>query len=123
VRVAGVSALLTFVILCLFAVVVGQLTSAASARTSTASCRRRRGDLSTRIRIHVDPNNRILSYEPPLDVYAAPEHAVIRVLSQDGRQLATSTRRKPPRLARACSRRRLQRRDSHGREISVGSSH
>jgi signal transduction histidine kinase len=86
VRLAGVSALLTFVILCAFAVAVGSLT----VRRIRSDFNRQVADtaqqLPSQLSIKVDPRTfQIVGIEPPLEDLVSPEHsAVIRILSLAG---------------------------------------
>ena len=86
VRLAGVSALLTFVILCGFAVAVGSLT----VRRIRSDFNREVADtaqqLPTQLSIKVNPTtSQIVGIEPPLADFALPEHsAVIRVFTLGG---------------------------------------
>jgi signal transduction histidine kinase len=88
-RLAGTSALLTFVILCAFAVAVGTLTT-----------RRVRSDFNHQIAafasslrdepltIRIAPTRTTVS--PPLTAIPRPEHSVIRIVTQDGQVLAAT---------------------------------
>jgi signal transduction histidine kinase len=92
-RLAGTSALLTFVILCAFAVAVGTLTT-----------RRVRSDFNHQIAafassLRDEPLTiRITATHttvvPPLTAIPAPEHSVIRIVTQDG-QLLSATPKAP----------------------------
>ena len=89
-RLAGVSALLTFVILCAFAVAIGSLTvhriRADFNRqvTSTAT------ELPSQLSIRVDPSSyRIVTIQPPLADFASPsDHAVIKIFTLGGTLVA-----------------------------------
>jgi hypothetical protein len=88
-RLAGTSALLTFVILCAFAVAVGTLTT-----------RRVRSDFNHQIAafassLRDEPLTiRITATHttvvPPLTAIPAPEHSVIRIVTQDGQVLSAT---------------------------------
>ena len=85
VRLAGVSALLTFVILCAFAIAVGSLT----VRRIRSDFNRQVADtaqqLPSRLSIKVDPRTQLVSIEPPLEDLVSPEHTeVIRILTLGG---------------------------------------
>ena len=78
VRLAGVSALLTFVILCGFAVAIGSLRSTGSARTSTAG---RRSGEGAAVGDRRSPVRAVHGQRHPPGRLALPsDHAVIRVL-------------------------------------------
>jgi two-component system OmpR family sensor kinase len=93
-RLASVSALLTFVILCAFALVVGSETvhrirsdfnrdvSAAATNLATLLQVGGTGNVAEGFRVHV--------VSPDLNKYAASEHAAIRVLTEAGGVLATT---------------------------------
>ena len=89
-RLAAVSALLTFVILTGFAVVIGQVTAARVRADFNNQVAAAVDDLSDRFGFHHEGPNfqRIVFDSPDLDVYAASNSAVIRVLQRDGRILA-----------------------------------
>jgi len=87
-RLAGTSALLTLFILCVFALFIGRLTadrirSDFGHQTAAAA-----DDLRDRLTIEVDETGRVVGVVPNLDLYAAGEHAVIRVLALDGTPIA-----------------------------------
>jgi two-component system, OmpR family, sensor kinase len=92
-RLAGVSALLTFIILCVFALIVGSLTvhriRADFDREVSASAT----EFAGLLRIEVTAAD-TLRVQPNLDRYAASAHAVIRILYPAGNVLET-TRRAP----------------------------
>jgi signal transduction histidine kinase len=88
-RLAAVSTALTFVILCGFAVVVGELT-----------VHRIRSDFNRQVAAAAtDLDNRLSVYPvfghpkavPDINVYASPNHAVIRILGEDGTPFLTTT--------------------------------
>jgi signal transduction histidine kinase len=88
-RLAGTSALLTLFILCVFAVAIGTLTTRRIRSDFNHQVAAAASDLRDRLNILVDPSTgRIARIDPPLDLYAAPEHAVARVLTEDGSVLA-----------------------------------
>ena len=87
-RLAVVSAALTFVILAGFAVVIGQVTASRVRSDFNNQVAAAVDDLSDRFSFHVDNNGNALDLDgPPLNLYAAPNDAVIRVLQRDGRLL------------------------------------
>jgi len=91
VRLAGASALLTFVILCVFAVVIGSLTvhriRADFNREVLETTERLRSQLN--IEVAVTRGRERLIITPGLPYFAAPsEHAAIRIFSLDGTVLA-----------------------------------
>lgn len=72
-------------ILCGFAAVVGELTVRRIRADFNNQLTAATNELRDQIQIRIDVEGRILSFEPKLDTFAAPEHAVIRVLRPDGR--------------------------------------
>jgi signal transduction histidine kinase len=96
VRLAGVSALLTFVILCGFAVAVGSLTVRRIRSDFNSQVTASAQQLPSQLSIKVNPRTlRIVSIEPPLADLAEPEHAaVIRILSLGG-AVITETAKAP----------------------------
>jgi two-component system, OmpR family, sensor kinase len=113
VRLAGVSALLTFVILCGFAVAVGSLT----VRRIRSDFNREVADtaqqLPSQLSIKVNPSTfQIVGINPPLQDLAEPEHsAVIRILSLGGAVIAETA--KAPSLGPAS----LQPHNVHGYRV------
>jgi two-component system OmpR family sensor kinase len=95
-RLAGITALLTFVILCAFAVAVGTLTTQRIRSDFDSQITARAIDLRDRIAAVFDASDGVAHVYPKVGVeaYAAPEDAVIRVLARDGSVLL-STKRKP----------------------------
>jgi signal transduction histidine kinase len=94
-RLAGTTAILTFAILCTFALVVGELTQdrirSDFEHDVAAGVINLRDDISIRIE-----NDRLVKpSQSMLDLYAGSGHAVIRLLTQDGRVLRT-TKEAPP---------------------------
>jgi two-component system OmpR family sensor kinase len=85
-RLAGVSALLTFVILCGFALVVGSLTVHRIRSDFNREVAVYAGNLAGLLRIEVTAGD-TLRVQPNLEQYAAPEHAVIRILYPAGNVL------------------------------------
>jgi len=97
-RLAGVSALLTFVILCAFALIVGSLTvhriRSDFNREVTASA----GDLAGLLQIGVSGSYSqgfVITVRPNLDEYAAPDHAAIKVLTPIGGRVIAHTAHAP----------------------------
>jgi len=89
-RLAGTTAILTFAILCTFALVVGELTQdrirSDFEHDVAAGVINLRDDISIRIE-----NDRLVKpSQSMLDLYAGSGHAVIRLLTQDGRVLRTT---------------------------------
>jgi two-component system, OmpR family, sensor kinase len=97
-RLAGVSALLTFVILCAFAVAIGSLT----VHRIRADFNRQVNDtamaLPSELNINVDPvSGRLTSIQPPLaDLAAAPNHAAIKLFTLGGLLVAQQPAENPP---------------------------
>jgi two-component system, OmpR family, sensor kinase len=92
-RLAGTSALLTFVILLVFAVVIGQLTASRVRSDFGNETKAAVADLTDRLQIRIVGNSTLI--EPPLDVYAGPNHAVIRILRQFNGNFIGGTRHAP----------------------------
>jgi two-component system, OmpR family, sensor kinase len=94
VRLAGVSALLTFVILCAFAVTVGSLT----VRRIRSDFNRQVADtaqqLPSHLSIKVNPTTfQIVGIEPPLEDLVSPEHTeAIKILSLGGAIIAQTAK-------------------------------
>jgi two-component system OmpR family sensor kinase len=86
-RLAIVSAALTFVILTGFAVVIGQVTASRVRSDFNNQVAAAVDDLSDRFSFHVDNVGNVDLDGPPLNLYAASNNAVIRVLQRDGRLL------------------------------------
>ncbi len=85
-RLAVVSALLTFVILCGFALVVGSLTVRRIRSDFNREVAVYAANLSVLLRIEVTASD-TLRVQPNLEQYAAPGHAVIRILYPAGNVL------------------------------------
>jgi signal transduction histidine kinase len=97
VRLAGVSASLTFVILCVFALAIGEQT----VHRIRADFNRQVADtaeqLPSQLSIKVDPATfRIVAIEPPLSDLVSPNHSVIRVLTLGGTTVAQAPTKAPP---------------------------
>jgi two-component system, OmpR family, sensor kinase len=86
VRLAGVSALLTFVILCGFGIAVGSLTVRRIRSDFNGQVAETASQLPTQLSIKVNPSTfQIVGIDPPLQDLAEPEgSAVIRILSLGG---------------------------------------
>ncbi len=83
-RLALISAALTFVILCGFAVVVGQLTAGRIRSDFRNEAENAATELRDRLSVTIGAGGRI-EINPDLDLYAAPNNAVIRIF--DGRRI------------------------------------
>jgi two-component system OmpR family sensor kinase len=94
-RLAGISAALTFAILCGFALVVGELTARQIRSGFTKEVIANTNDLAARLDVRIDPlTRRVTSITPELNDLAPTDRVLIRVLSQDGREFARSSRRR-----------------------------
>src|SRR5437764_5222037 len=98
-RLAGVSALLTFVILCAFALAIGWITvhriRADFNRQVIATATQLRSQLS--IKIGPSTPGRAITIAPPLADFASPaDHAVIRIFTLGGRVVAQEPALAPP---------------------------
>jgi two-component system, OmpR family, sensor kinase len=96
-RLAGVSALLTFTILCAFALVVGSLTVHRIRSDFNREVAGSAANLTSLLRMSVSGSEaegfRLRVVNPPnLDQFAATDHAVIRILNASGNVLASTTR-------------------------------
>jgi two-component system OmpR family sensor kinase len=92
VRLAGVSALLTFVILCAFAVAIGSLT----VHRIRADFNRQVLDTAIQLPSQLRINETPLRIEPPLSDFAtSADHAVIRILTLGGLVIAESPQHRP----------------------------
>jgi signal transduction histidine kinase len=88
-RLALTSAGLTFVILACFAVAVGQLTASRIRSDFNNEMAAAAGDLADRMQVKlINGDPRIF---PTLDLFAAPNHAVIRVMSGPRKVVASTT--------------------------------
>ncbi len=99
VRLAGVSALLTFVILCAFALAIGSLTVERIRADFNREVLDTANELPSQLRIAVEP----FRITPPLYAFAAPaDHAVVRIFTLDGtvvaREPANAPSLGPPQL-------------------------
>ncbi len=94
-RLAGISAALTFAILCGFALVIGELTARQIREGFTKDVIADTDDFAAQLSVRIDPlTGRIVSITPKLSDYARTDRVVIRVLSQDGKEFARSTRKR-----------------------------
>jgi len=78
-RLALISAGLTFVILCAFAVVIGQLTDQRIRSDFRNETENAATTLADRLSIAYSPATNRVTINPPLELYAAPNNAVIRL--------------------------------------------
>ena len=99
-RLALISAGLTCVILCAFAIGVGEATTSRIRSDFRNQLVAASDDLKNRLEIEVDvEKGRVKRINPNLDLYAGAEHAVIRILNdRDGTILGTT--KKAPNLGR-----------------------
>jgi two-component system, OmpR family, sensor kinase len=99
-RLALISAGLTCVILCAFAIGVGEATTSRIRSDFRNQLAAAADDLKGRLQIEVNVSKgRVTKITPPLDTYAGAEHAVIRILNdRDGTILGTT--KKAPNLGR-----------------------
>ncbi len=93
-RLALASALLTFVILCGFALVVGSLTVHRIRSDFNTEVAASADDLASLLQISVGRNDHLV-VTPNIDAYAAPEHAVIRVILSSSASVIENTPRAP----------------------------
>jgi signal transduction histidine kinase len=89
-RLAGISALLTFVILSVFAAVVGELTTRRIRSDFNNQLQVTADNLSSSLKITINEALSKVTVFPNLDVAAAPENASIRVLGEAFNTLKTS---------------------------------
>jgi two-component system, OmpR family, sensor kinase len=95
-RLAGGSAVLTLVILTTFAVLIGHLTTSRIRADFDDQTSRAADDLQSSIEAGFDSDNGVVLFtRPSLQVYAAADNAVIRVLTQDGERVRSFPRRTP----------------------------
>jgi signal transduction histidine kinase len=83
-RLAGISALLTCVILSAFAVVIGEVTTRRVRSDFRNQLVAAADDLSQRLNIVVTGSFSAPQVSPSLDLYAGPEHAAIRIVDLTG---------------------------------------
>jgi two-component system OmpR family sensor kinase len=99
VRLAGVSALLTFVILCAFAIAIGSFTVHRIRSDFNRQVTDTANQLPSQLNIKVAPASvrRAVTIEPPLAAYAAPaDHAAIRIFTLGGTIVAQEPTKAPP---------------------------
>jgi signal transduction histidine kinase len=87
VRLAGVSALLTFVILCAFAIAIGSFTVHRIRSDFNRDVEETAEQLPSQLNIKVEPTgfHRVVGIDPPLADFAAPpDHAIIRIFTLGG---------------------------------------
>jgi signal transduction histidine kinase len=88
-RLAGVSALLTFVILCAFAVAIGSVTVHRIRADFNRQVTEKGEQLRSQLKISVDPLRRVIVIRPGLAYFASPsEHAIVRVYTSAGKVIA-----------------------------------
>jgi signal transduction histidine kinase len=99
-RLAGVSALLTFVILCVFAIAIGSLTVHRVRSDFNRQVADTANQLPSVLSIKVDPSNyQVVTIQPPLADFATPsDHAVIKIFTLGGTLVAEEPKRKVPNL-------------------------
>jgi signal transduction histidine kinase len=90
-RLALTSAGLTFAILLVFAAVVGELTTQRIRHDFNNQLAAAADDLQTKLTITI-AGGRVTHVEPKLDDYAGPEHAAIRIVTEDGFLVAGTDR-------------------------------
>ncbi|MCL2769372.1 MAG: HAMP domain-containing protein, partial [Solirubrobacterales bacterium] len=89
------SALLTFTILCAFAVVVGSLTAQRIRSDFYHQVDAAAAELPSELHLYVEPTTGRVAEEPELSVLAAPEHSVIKLLSLGGTVIAQTPANAP----------------------------
>jgi two-component system OmpR family sensor kinase len=97
VRLAGVSALLTFVILCAFAIAIGSLTVHRIRADFNRQVQETAEQLPSQLNIRVNPVTfQIVAIQPPLSDFASTaNHAVIKILTLGGATVTEEPRRAP----------------------------
>jgi hypothetical protein len=98
-RLASVSALLTFVILCAFAVAIGSFT----VHRIRSDFNRQVGDTASQlasqlnIKVAAAGEHRAVTIEPPLSAFAAPaDHAIVRIFTLGGTVITQEPRKAVP---------------------------
>jgi two-component system OmpR family sensor kinase len=95
-RLALISAGLTCVILCAFAIAVGEATTSRIRSDFRNQLAAAADDLKGRLEIYVNAEKgRVTRISPPLDAYAGAEHAVIRILNDNNGQVLGTTKEAP----------------------------
>jgi signal transduction histidine kinase len=90
-RLALISAALTFVILCGFALAIGQITVSRIRSDFRNETKNAATELGDRLDVRFSPSGQLLFRGPSLDDYAAPTDAAIRVFDGGGRLLAQTS--------------------------------
>jgi signal transduction histidine kinase len=95
-RLALISAGLTFVILCAFAIGVGEATTSRIRSDFRNQLAAASDDLKNRLQIEVNvESGHVTKIRPALDNYAGAEHAVIRILNDNNGQVLGTTKGAP----------------------------
>jgi two-component system OmpR family sensor kinase len=92
-RLAGTSTLLTFVILLAFAISIGQLTASRVRSDFGNETKAAVADLTDKLEIRVRGDSTLIT--PDLNLYAAPNHAAIRIVRQLNGALIAGTKDAP----------------------------
>jgi two-component system, OmpR family, sensor kinase len=95
VRLAGVSALLTFVILCAFAMAIGSLTVHRIRANFNTEVGDTVAQLPSQLHITVDPVHNTWNITPPLSDLTAADHAVIRIFALEDNVIAETPAHSP----------------------------
>jgi two-component system, OmpR family, sensor kinase len=97
VRLAGVSALLTFVILCAFAIAIGSLTVHRIRADFNRQVQETAEQLPSQLNIRVNAAFQIVAIQPPLSDFASStDHAAIKILTLGGATVAEEPKNAPP---------------------------
>jgi len=96
-RLALISAGLTFVILCAFAVVIGQLTDERVRSDFRNETENAATNLADQLSIAISATGRVV-VNPPLDIYAAPNNAVIRLYNSSKLPISEGATKRGPDL-------------------------
>jgi two-component system, OmpR family, sensor kinase len=95
-RLALISAGLTLVILCVFAIAVGEATTSRIRSDFRNQLAAASDDLKSRLRVEVNvERGRVTRISPNLDAYAGAEHAVIRILNDNNGSILGATKDAP----------------------------
>jgi two-component system, OmpR family, sensor kinase len=96
VRLAGVSALLTFVILCVFAIAIGSLTVHRIRADFNREVQDTAEQLPSQLNIRVNAAFQIVAIQPPLSDFASrPDHAAIKIFTLGGASVAEEPKNVP----------------------------
>ena len=96
VRLAGVSALLTFVILCAFAIAIGSLTVHRIRADFNREVQETAEQLPSQLNIRVNAAFQIVAIQPPLSDFASgPDHAAIKIFTLGGASVAEEPKHVP----------------------------